>query len=48
MRNKEDIMEHWSNLIKGSNTVIWCDGLVVQQSKDTTASGRKRPSLDSD
>ena len=41
-------MELWSNLIKGSNTVIWCDGLVVKQSKDTTASGRKRPSLDSD
>ena len=31
-------------MLKGSNTVIWCDGLLVQQS---TAS-RKRPSLDSD
>ena len=48
MRNK-DIMELWSNLIKGSNTVNWCDGLFVQQSKGSAASGCKRPSsLDSD
>ena len=33
MRNKEDKMEVWSDLIKGSNTVIWCDELLVQQSK---------------
>ena len=44
MRNKEDIMELWSNLIRGSNTVIWCDGLLVQQSKGN----RKRPSVDSE
>ena len=35
MRNKEDIQELWCNLQKGSNTVIWCDGLLVQQSKST-------------
>ena len=29
---------------RGSNTVIWCDGLLVQQSKTT----HKQPSLDSD
>ena len=44
MRNKEDIQELWCNLQKGSNTIIWCDGLLVQQSKTT----HKRPSLDSD
>lgn len=43
MRNEEDILELLSNLQKGSNTVIWCDGLLIQQSKTT----RKRPSLDS-
>ena len=44
MRNKEDIQELWYNLQRGSNIVIWCDGLLVQQSKTT----HKRPSLDSD
>ena len=43
MRNKEDIMELWSTLLKGSNTVICCDRLLVQQS-----TSRKRPSLDTD
>ena len=44
MRNKEDIMELWYNLIKGSNTVNWRDGLFVQQSKGSAASGCKCPS----
>ena len=45
MRNKEDIQDLWCNLQRGSNTVIWCDALLVQQSGKTT---HKRPSLDSD
>ena len=44
MRNEDDILELLSNLERGSNTVIWCDGLLIQRSKTT----RKRPSLDSD
>ena len=44
MRNKENILELWSNLQRGTNTVVWCDGLLVQQNKTS----RKRPSLDSD
>ena len=38
---KKDIQELWCNLVQ---TLIWCDGLLLQQSKST----RKRPSLDSD
>ena len=44
MRNEEDIREVLCSLQKGSNTVIWCDGLVTEQSKTS----RKRQSLDSD
>ena len=43
MRNEEDIHELFSSLLKGSNTIIWCDGLVTHQ----TSTVRKRP-LDSD
>ena len=30
MRNKEDRKELWSNLLKGSSTVLWCDGLLIK------------------
>ena len=45
MRNQTDVLELWSNLQKGFNTVMWCDGLFVKQSKTSTS--RKR-SMDSD
>ena len=44
MRNVEDIRKLWSTLQKGSNMVVWCDGLAMQQSK----AARKWQSLDSD
>ena len=43
MRNEDDIHELFSILLNGSNTIIWCDGLVTHQ----TSAVRKRP-LDSD
>ena len=27
IRSKEDLLEVWSNMKKGSNIILWCDGL---------------------
>ena len=40
----EGICEHWCTLQKGSSTVVWCDGLAMQQSR----ANHKRQALDSD
>ena len=33
IRSKEDLLEVWSNLKKGGNIILWCDGLKKSTNK---------------
>ena len=33
IRSKEDLLEIWAGLMKGANTILWCDGLKKSSSK---------------
>ena len=38
IRSKEDLLEVWSNIKKGSNIVLWCDGLKKKSTSKTPMS----------
>ena len=43
IRNSQDLREIWQEVRKGSNMVLWCDGL-----KDSASRKRKHVPADSD
>ena len=43
IRNKEDLIEVWSSIKKGSNIILWCDGL-----KKKSAGQSKKAAISSD
>ena len=34
IRSKEDLLEVWSNMKKGSNIILWCDGLKKRSTSE--------------